>query len=411
MHILFLHQNFPGQFRHLATYLAQNSKNVVVGIGEKQNVLRQQAMTQGVKLVGYEMPRAAAPQTHHYLRGLEENVLRGQAVVRLCQDLKKQGFKPSVIFAHAGWGEALYLRDIFPEARIVGYFEYYYHAEGGDAGYDPEFPLQFDDRFRLRTRNATHLLSWTGVDRGWSPTQWQRSLFPEEYQPRIQVIHEGIDTDVVVPDANASFTTPSGVQLTRQHEVLTLVNRNLEPHRGFHVFMRALPEIQRQRPEAHTLIIGGEDVSYGRKPKDAENWKIALLKEVGDKLDLNRVHFLGKLPYADYLRVLQVSRAHAYFTYPFVLSWSLLESMAAECTVIASSTPPVLEAMEDGKTGLLFDFFDQKGFSERVVSALAEPERYQDMRQRARQHVVENYDLKRICLPKQIQFARELLGG
>ena len=410
MQVLFIHQNFPGQFRHLSTALASQPGNRVVGLGEEHNVVRQRGSTPGVHLASYTLPRRAGAETHHYLRGLEENVLRAQAVVRACQQLKQKGFTPELIFAHAGWGEALYLKDVFPGARVVGYFEYYYHAQGGDVGFDPEFPPQFDDLFKLRTRNATHLLSLAAVDRGWSPTAWQQGLFPAEYRSNIEIIHEGIDTDVARPDPAAHFTTPSGITLGRSDEVLTLVNRNLEPHRGFHTFMRALPEILRQRPRAHTLIIGGEDVSYGRPPAKAANWKQAMLDEVGAELDLNRVHFLGKVPYADYLKVLQVSRAHAYFTYPFVLSWSLLESMAAGCTVIASATPPVLEASRDGETALLFDFFDQRQFVEHTVNALTSPEDFRMLGLNARQHVIEHYDLKRKCLPAQVGFAQRLLG-
>ncbi len=411
MHVLFIHQNFPGQFRHIAAHLASSPEHVVIAMGEKKNIARPDAQIAGVKLVGYELSRTAQPLTHKYLHGPEENILRGQAVVRTCLQLKQQGFNPQLIVSHAGWGEALFLRDVFPDARILGYFEFYYHAQGKDVGFDPEFPTDFDRKFLLRIRNATHLLTWTNVDSGWSPTQWQKSLFPAVYQPQIKVIHEGIDTTHIMPNPHAKFTLPSGQVLTRQDEVLTLVNRALEPYRGFHVFMRALPEIQRQRPNAITVIVGSDKVGYGAAPQNAENWREAMLAEVGDQLDLSRVHFVGNLAYGNYLRLLQVSRAHTYLTYPFVLSWSMLEAMAAGCILLASATPPVLEVVKDQENGLLFDFFDIAKLTALAVAVLAEPERFAHLGVAARETIIRHYDLKTVILPAQIQFINKLLHG
>jgi glycosyltransferase involved in cell wall biosynthesis len=411
MHVLFIHQNFPGQFRHIAAHLAASERHVVVAMGEKKNLVRDEAQIAGVKLAGYELSRTARPTTHQYLHGPEENILRGQAVVRTCLQLKQQGFNPQLIVTHAGWGEALFLRDIFPEARILGYFEFYYHAEGKDVGFDPEFPTDFDRKFLLRIRNATHLLAWTNVDWGWSPTQWQKSLFPDVYQPQIEVIHEGVDTTHIMPNPHAKFTLPNGQVLTKHDEVLTIVNRALEPYRGFHVFMRALPEIQRQRPNAITVIVGSDKVGYGAAPKNASNWREAMLAEVGEQLDLSRVHFVGNLAYGNYLRLLQVSRAHTYLTYPFVLSWSMLEAMATGCTLLASATPPVLEVIKDQENGLLFDFFDVAKLTELAVAVLAEPERFEYLGVAARATIIERYDLKTVILPAQIKFINRLLHG
>ncbi len=409
MHLLFIHQNFPGQFRHLAAHLARNPKHTVVGLGEKRAVQRVANVFPGLRLAGYELPRTAHASTHPYLRGMEDNVLRGQSVVRACLNLKQQGFNPALIFAHAGWGEALYLRDVFPQAKIVGYSEFFYHAEGKDVGFDPEFPVDFDRRFLLRTRNATQLVTWTGLDAGWSPTAWQKSLFPTEWQSRIEVIHEGVDTALVRPDPGACWTLPDGRVLTRDDEVLTLVNRSLEPYRGFHTFMRALPAIQRARPQAHTLIIGSDDTGYGAPPINAKHWREVLLRELEGRLDLGRIHFLGNLPYPDYLRVLQVSRAHAYLTYPFVLSWSMLEAMAAGCTLLASATAPVMEVVRDGENGLLFDFFDHGRLAELASGVLAAPAAHARLGAAARQMILERYDLTKVTLPAQLAFAQRLL--
>ncbi|RZU36852.1 glycosyltransferase involved in cell wall biosynthesis [Fluviicoccus keumensis] len=410
MRALFIHQNFPGQFSHLARHLARDRNNVIVGMGEKPAIERLGPGLPGVKLAGYELSRSVTQGVHSYLRGMEHNVLRGQSVVRACMALKKRGFTPDLVVAHAGWGEALYLRDIYPDAKIVGYMEFFYHAEGKDVGFDPEFPTEFDRRFLLRTRNATQLVSMTGLDHGWSPTEWQKSLYPAEYQPRIEVIHEGVDTELIRPDESAAWRLPNGQVLTRRDEVLTLVNRHMEPYRGFHVFMRALPAIQKARPNAVTLIVGDDQTGYGAAAPDGLTWRQAMLRELDGKLDLSRIHFLGPLPYPDFLRMLQVSRAHAYLTYPFVLSWSMLEAMASGCTLLASATPPVTEVVRHGENGLLFDFFDQDALAAQAIEVLAKPEAFAGIREGARHTAVTRYDQKTVTLPAQVAFAERLLG-
>lgn len=386
MRILFLHQNFPGQFRHLARHLAADATNQVVALGQAQA----QAIP-GVKLIRYKSRRDARGSTHHYLRGIEGAVLAGQATAGILSDLRKQGFTPDIVIAHPGWGESLYVKDVFPACKLIHYCEYYYHAEGADAGFDPEYPLTLDDRARIRTRNMLHLLNLEQCDIAVSPTQWQKSLHPEIYHDKIQVIHEGVDTHLATPDAHATVTLPDGHVLTRQQKVVTYVARNLEPYRGFPQFMRALTELQQARNDVHALIVGGDEVSYGSKPKGAANWREKMLGEV--TLDPARTHFLGKLPYRDYLRVLQTSGAHVYLTYPFVLSWSLLEAMAAGCPLIASDTAPVREAIRHGEHGWLVDFFDTDALVNQLHTVLDTPDAQLPLRSQAREHVQTRYSL------------------
>ena len=407
MKILFIHPNFPGQFRHIATHLAQQDGNQVVGLGDHDGVARQIGTTPGVVLRGYKMSRKATIGVHHYLRNLEESVLRGQAVLRGCLEIKKLGFYPDLICAHVGWGDALFLREAFPDSKIIGYLEFFYHSRGADTGFDPEFPISLDNRCEVETKNSTQLLTWENCDYGWSPTQWQASLYPEAFHPKIKVIHDGINTKRIMGDRNATYTLPDGRVLSRKDEVLTLVNRNMEPYRGFHVFMRALPEIQKRRPKAVTIIIGSDnEIAYGSKPKNGKTWREALLEEVGSQLDMSRLYFIGQLEYQEYLQVLQVSAAHVYMTYPFILSWSMLESMAAECLLIGSNTPPVAEIIRDGENGLLFDFFDKKELADRVEHALANQAHFEEMRFNARRTIVEKFDLESICIPQQMDFIR-----
>ena len=282
--------------------------------------------------------------------------------------LRKAGYTPDVILAHPGWGETLYAKDVYPDARLVHFCEWYYAAEGADLGFDPEVPLTFDDRARIRTWNTQHALNLVQCDAAVSPTHWQRSRYPDILQPKIAVQHEGIDTLGLAPDAAASVITPSGIVLKAGDPVLTYVARNLEPYRGFHMFMRALQLIQKAHPKCHALIVGGDDISYGARPKDAANWREKMLREV--RVDPARTHFLGRIARAQYLRVLQVSAAHVYLTYPFVLSWSLLEAMGCGAAIVASDTAPVREVIRDGENGRLVDFFSAQGIARAVGEAL-----------------------------------------
>ena len=376
MNILFLHQNFPGQFRHIAAYLAKQPGYRVLAIAKKTA-----PGLEGVRLIRYDLHREPSKQAHHYVRPLEAGVLHGQAVARVLLKLKAQGFVPDVVIAHPGWGEALYVKDVFPHTRLISFFEFFYHPEGADCGFDPEFPVSFDDRTRIRSKNALHLMNLEACDIGISPTQWQKSLHPTAYHHKIEVIHEGIDTDTLRPDPEASFTLPNGVTLHAGQPVVTYVARNLEPYRGFHSFMRCLPQLLQQHPTCQVLIVGGDDVSYGSKPKDAANWREKLQGEV--ELDPTRVHFLGRIPYDSYRKVLQISAAHVYLTYPFVLSWSMLEAMASGCLVIGSATPPVQEVIRHQENGLLVDFFDISALANTITHTLQHPGQYQNLRQTA----------------------------
>jgi glycosyltransferase involved in cell wall biosynthesis len=330
-------------------------------------------------------------------------------VARQAIELRLRGFVPDLICVHAAWGEGLYLRDVFPTSRILGYFEFCYHGRGADVGFDPEFPATLDDQLRVRTWNMTQQATFFAVDRGLSPTRWQAGTFPPEIRQRLSVIHDGIDTGRLAPDPQARFALADGRSLTAQDEVITFVSRGLEPYRGFHVFMRALPELMRRRPAAQVVAVGGDAPSYGRRPEGAASWREKLLAEVGDRIDPGRLHFTGKLPYERFVALLQLSRAHVYLSYPFVLSWSMLEAMAVGAPVAASATAPVTEVIAHERNGLLFDFFDRDALVAAVCRLLDDAELRHTLAAAARRTVVERYDLGRVCLPAQARLIRELL--
>ncbi|WP_413875559.1 glycosyltransferase [Albidovulum sp.] len=398
MKILFVHQNFPGQFLHLAPALAARG-HTVVALTDEGNT-----RTSPVTVMRYRKPGASGAEGIG--RTYAEAAERGAAVARAAAQLRRdRGFVPDVVFGHGGWGETLFLREVWPEARHLTYAEFYYHTRGLDADFDPEFQTGDLGRcLRTSARKAHLMMALAEADAALAPTRWQASTFPAPWRGRISVIHDGIDTDRVRPNPEASLTLPGGRVLRAGDEVLGFVNRNLEPYRGYHIFMRALPAVLKARPEAQVVIVGGDGVSYGPAPGGGRTWKQIFLDEVREGLDLSRVHFLGRVPYAQFLSLLQVARVHAYLTYPFVLSWSLLEAMSAGGLVVASRTPPVEEMIRDGGNGRLVDFFDVAGWSAALVEALANPGAGEGLRRAARATIVEGYDLRRHCLPRLVDF-------
>jgi glycosyltransferase involved in cell wall biosynthesis len=397
MRILFLHSNFPAQFRHLATVLAADPNHQVMF-----GTMRQDGQILGVQKVLYGVSRQPAPQTHHYVRSLESAVLQGQGVFRMAQSLQANGFVPDVIYAHSGWGPPLFMKDAFPKAKLLCYFEWYYHAHGTDSDFDPSDPLQPDDELRIRVKNTPILLDLVNCDRGLSPTNWQRQQFPPELQPKITVMHDGVDTNYFQPVPNAKLVLPSiNLDLSHVDELITYVGRGMEPYRGFPQFMEAVVQIQQRRPNCHVVIVGEDRVAYGKQLPDGKTYKQLMLETL--PLDLSRVHFTGSLPYGQYLQVLQASDVHIYLTRPFVLSWSMLESMAAGCLVLGSNTAPVMEAIEDGVNGLLVDFFSPTAIADRVDEVFAHPDRMAALRTAARQTICDRYDLATL-LPKHLEW-------
>jgi glycosyltransferase involved in cell wall biosynthesis len=404
MNILFVHQNFPGQYRYIAPELAKRGHHVVA------LTLNNCKDLPGVRVLRYTIPTNHKQQAHALIREFETKAIRADACAQAALLLKKAGFYPDVVCAHPGWGDALFLKDIWPNAKLLCFWEFYYHARGSDVNFDPEFQdVSFENAARLRIKNANNLLMLEAADWGVSPTNWQKKQFPEWARPQISVIHDGIDTAIAVPKPDARIKlVGSGIDLAAGEEVVTFVNRNLEPYRGYHIFMRALPELMRRRPNARVLIVGNEGVSYGSPAPLGKTWKQIFLEEVAHHIDMNRIHFLGNVPYQIFIGLLQVSAVHVYLTYPFVLSWSLLEAMSTGCLVIGSRTQPVEEIIRHGENGLLVDFFNADELSESISDALARQADYAYLREQARNDIVRNYDLRKVCLPKHVNLIEEL---
>ncbi len=225
MKVLFVHQNFPGQFKHLAPALARAGHEV------KALHVNQSPALPGVELVPYTIAGRSTPQVHRWVADLETKILRGEAAWRAALRLKQQGYCPDVIVAHPGWGESLFLKQVWPQARLGLYCEFFYGQPGSDSQFDPEFtPAKEDDPCRLQMKNALFELNLLRAEAGIAPTRWQAAQFPAPFAAKISVIHDGIDTRRLQPNPQAtlSLRTARGLRvLSREDEVITFVNRTL----------------------------------------------------------------------------------------------------------------------------------------------------------------------------------------
>lgn len=406
MKILFIHQNFPGQYRELVHWLAARGDHRIVALCQRRDLPK----IKGVTVLRYRPHHTPAEDAYALTKYWEECAGAGYGVARACQQLAAEGFVPDLILGHVGWGEMTFVRQVWPDVPQIGFFEYFFLAQGGSVGYDPEFPASEHAPFVMHARNAVNYANIQTVDLGHSPTLWQRDTFPESFHDRIYTCHDGIRTDLLRPDPQAAV--PLGRldrALTRDDEVITYMARNLEPTRGFHQFMRALPAILEARPSARALVIGGNEASYGRKSEAEGGYRAEMEREVGHLIDWDRVHFLGRVPYADYQRIIQISRCHIYLTVPFVLSWSLLECMAMEATIVASDVAPVREAVSHGETALLVDFLRPEALAAQVIEVLERPRDFAHLGPAARARAVAAYDFHTRCLPVHVERMNSLL--
>jgi glycosyltransferase involved in cell wall biosynthesis len=403
MNILFIHPNMPGQYKHLARALGATGLHKIYFITKHKT-----AEIPGVNRITYTMTKPPAEaKPHRYVAPLETAVRQGQSVWRVAFELSKQTkFVPDIIIGHPGWGDMLYLKDLFPNARMLSFCEYFYRATGADVGF--ENPIKEDDAPRVRTKNAHGLMNLDMMDWGIAPTVWQWSLNPPEFRNKISVLHDGIDVDLCVPDAQASITLPNGKTFKKGDEVITYIARNFEPYRGFHIFMKAADTILRERPNVHIVAVGADKVSYGQKAPEGDSWREMLTKGVNFPAD--RMHFTGTLPYAQLLKLFQVSAAHLYLTYPFVLSWGMMEAMACGVPLVASSTKPVLEVVEDKVNGLLADFHKPDEVISQLLYLLDHKDEAARLGAAARRTIVDRFALRDL-LPLHMRLVEEVAAG
>lgn len=404
--ILFVHNTFPGRFEFIARPLLERGHRLAAIAGHGQ------AGFAGLEFRRYSVAKSSTPGIYPLATRPEADVLRGRAAAEQAVRLRESGFDPQLIIGHPGWGETLFMREVFPRARQVLQGEFYYRARGADMGFDPEFDRpSLDTDCRVHAKNMGATLAMMDADAVVCPTPFQASLHPAALQPLMRIIHEGVDVERAKPRPDAKLQMSDGRVLDRSTPVITFVNRRFEPMRGFHIMMRALPAFLRAVPEAQVLMIGADERGgYGPAAPEGRTWGLVFTEEQGEAIDRSRVHFVGPLGYDVMATALSIGRAHVHFTYPFVLSWSLIDAMACEALILGSDTAPVRDAIEDGVNGRLLDFFDPEGLARAMVEAVEEPERFEPMRAAARATVLERYDQKTHCLPEWLALIDETLA-
>ena len=402
MKFLFVHQNFPAQFLHIVRYLARTGQHEIVFLTEPNDNLMA-----GVRKVPYNPISATSAEVHWTIRELDQAVRRAERVGTTARNLRQLGFNPDIIIGHHGWGELLALQDVWPSTPILGYYEFFYHTENSDVGFDAEFPTGVEDFPRIRAKNAVNLLALAGPSRGQTPTKWQLSTYPDWAQEKIALLPEGVELDTCRPDPavrRAPFKI-GGWDIAPDERLITYVARDLEPYRGFHILLRALPRILRERRDVRVIMVGGNGVSYGSPPPEG-NWRDRIVSELGEQLDLSRVLFPGRIPYATYVRMLQRSDAHVYLTYPFVASWSLREALASGCVVIGSDTPPVIEFIKHEHTGIVTPFFDVDRLGDTILTVLDDHLLSTRLRAQAREWAEAN-----LAMPDYLAAYLDLIAG
>ena len=402
--VLFVHNNFPGRFEFLLPAL-RSLGHQCAAIAQKGRAV------DGIPLLQWINDRPNTPGIFDLALRAETDLLRGRAAAERALELKRSGFEPDLIIGHPAWGETLFIKEIFPKARQILVGELYYRSHGADVGFDPEFgQLDVEAQFRVHAKNAGMAMAYADADRIVCPTAFQASTLPPAFRDRATVLHEGIDTDLVQPVKGASLRLGGNVVVDGSAPVITFINRVFEPMRGFHIMMRALPALLDAVPAVTVLMIGSDKGrGYGAAAPRGSTWRSELMKELDGRIDRARVFFTGAVPYDAMLSALSLSWAHVYFTYPFVLSWSVLEAMSCKCLVLGSDTPPVRDAIEHGKNGLLNDFFDVGGLSDLMIEACRHPAKFQGLREAARRTVLERFDRRQICLPAWLKLIEDLL--
>ncbi len=395
MQILFVHDNFPAQFGPIGEYLAAKGWEAVFGTARKP------VKHPTIKTFNYAPHREVTKGVHPYAGTYEKAVINGQAVARACFELKRKGYNPDVMVAHSGWGPGMFLKDVWPDARYVGYFEWYYQPNGADVAFLNGEPQSDDELCRTRARNTPILADLAACDIGIAPTEWQRAQFPGFFHERLVAIHDGILTDIYAP-APGSTLKLEGLDLSGAGEIITYVARGMEPYRGFPEFMAAMEAVMKRRPQAHVVVVGEDRVAYGKKLGEGDSFKKRALDS--GNYDMKRLHFTGLLPRPAYLKVLQASSVHVYLTVPFVLSWSMMEAMSAGCLVVGSDTEPVRELIEDGRNGRLAPFREPEKIADVVCDVLERPDAHAPMRAAARETILKSYAARDIYPKKEALF-------
>jgi glycosyltransferase involved in cell wall biosynthesis len=392
MHVLFIHQNFPAQFGHVASWLAQRKGFRCTFASEHGP-----GTWGGIERVQYRLRGGATAQTHYLSRSFENAIWHSHALYEALA--ARPDIRPDLVVAHSGFLSTVFLRELY-DCPIVNYFEYWYQTEGADQDFRPDFPYPMINRLRARARNAVALLDLENCDAGYSPTRWQRGLFPAAFRDKVRVIFDGIDTSIWRPLSGVPRRVGDRV-IPDDVRVVTYVSRGMESLRGFDIFMQAARLLCERRRDVLFVVVGDDRVCYGGDAEltGSKSFKQWVLER--DDYDLSRFVFTGLVPIGTLAQLFALSDLHIYLTVPFVLSWSLMDALACGTTVLASDTAPVREMIESGKNGLLVDFFDVEGLANLAGQVLDRPHEYRPLGRAGVEMIRERYSLD-VCLPRML---------
>lgn len=402
MKILFMHNNFPGQYRRIAGFLSKkpNMKMFVA-------TLESNSQKYSINDVRYKPHREATKKIHPALMTTEQAVIMGQAAYKTLLEAKAKGLNPDIILSHSGWGANMFLKDIFPDAKLLTYYEWYYHSIGSDGDFLKKNAYDPNGKMRIRMKNTPILQDLAAMDWGQSPTLFQHSKLPEVFRKRVSVLHDGVDTQFFQPEENVSVQIGDKT-LTSDDEVITYVARGMESYRGFPQFMEAVSKLQKLRPNLHAVVLGNDRVAYGSTRRDGRSYKEWALDEF--EFDMDRLHMPGLQPLTTFKQLMQLTSAHVYLTVPFVLSWSLMEAMSTGALIVGSDTEPVREVVTDGENGILVDFFDVDALVAKLCHILDNKADYHPLKEKARETILAQYDTKDL-LPKYWKLIQSVANG
>ena len=392
MRILFLHQSFPGPFRHLVACLGARPEMEVVFLSEHS---RRESQLPGVRHL--TLPVMPAPTLADRVEREAVHLLRcGSRFANALLKLKAQDFEPDIVYEHPRRGCGFFVSDIFPEAFHVTHAEWYFTKGENFTFFSRERTRPAVEFAQNRIRNLAQLNALTDCHAAVTTTEWQKNQYPEWARGRIHVMPEGVDTDFFSPCYGDSFCV-DGCDLSAVTELVTFSGRGVEPFRGFPQFYAALPRLLAARPECHVVIMAAERAGNAQEQEEFER----LRSET--PLDPRRVHFVGFRPYEEYRQLLRASSAHVYFTAPFALSSGLFEAMSCGCLLVGSDTAPVREVLRHGENGFLCDFWEHDLLADILTELLARKELMYSVRDAARKTMLEHHDLK-VQLPVHINW-------
>jgi glycosyltransferase involved in cell wall biosynthesis len=401
MHIVFVHQNFPAQFGHIASYLSRTR-------GWRCTFVTKAASGTigGLECLQFHLKGGATTQSHFCSRTFENSIWHSHAVYEALE--ARPDIVPDLVVGHSGFLSTVFLRELY-DCPIVNYFEYFYHTRGSDLDFRPEFPSAPIKMLRARARNATLLLDLENCDLGYSPTRWQHSLLPQPFRSKVRTIFDGIDTTIWRPQPGLPRRVGDR-SIGDDVRIVTYVARGMESMRGFDVFMRVAKRIYQERSDVLFVVVGQDRVCYGadREFTGSRTFKEWVLEQ--DDYDLSRFLFTGMLPPAALADLLAISDLHIYLTVPFVLSWSLMNALACGTTVLASDTAPVREMIRHGETGLLAGFSDVDGLARAALQVLADPGAYRHLGAAGAALIREQYSLD-VCLPQMLLLYEDALAA